>query len=82
MNKIQRTSSIKRKIRRIIFRLPEKKYVISGDRACRRMMQNARRHQQQKPDPEAASILAWARYEFTKELLCGFWEREAAYPVC
>ena len=65
MNKVQRTSSIKRKIRRIIFR-------------CRRMMQNARRHQQQKPDPEAASILAWARYEFTKELLCGFWEREAA----
>ena len=78
MNKVQRTSSIKRKIRRIIFRLPEKKYFVSGDRACRRMMQQARRHQQQKPDPEAASILAWARYEFTKELLCGYWERKAA----
>ncbi len=76
MNTIRRTNRIGRIIRRVIFRMPEKKYFVSGDRACRAMMQNARRRQ--KPDSEEESILARAAAELRAELRSGFWDRQAA----
>ena len=77
MNTVQRTNSVRRMIRRIIFRMPDRKYFVSGDRACRAMMQNARRHRR-RPDPEADSILARAVSELRAEIRAGFWEKTAA----
>ena len=76
MNTIRRTSSVRRMIRRIVFRMPERKYFVSGDRACRAMMQNARRRR--RSDPEADSILAHAAFELRAEIRTGFWEKTAA----
>ena len=80
MRTVHRPGTVRRKLLRVLFRIPEKKYFISGDRACREFMRNTRRRQP-KPDPEAASIFAWARYELTKEILDGFWDMNAAYPA-
>ena len=77
MNTIQRTSSVRRMIRKVIFRMPERKYFVSGDRACRAMMQNARRRRR-RPDPEADSILARAASELRAEIRAGFWDKSAA----
>ena len=77
MNTVQRTNSVRRMIRRIIFRMPDRKYFVSGDRACRAMMQNAR-HRRRRPDPEADSILARAVSELRAEIRAGFWEKTAA----
>ena len=80
MNTVRRTNSVIRKIRRIVFRIPEQKYFISGDRACRGMMQNARRRRRRQ-EAEDESILAWARYEFMKEIIDGFWEKGAVHAA-
>ena len=74
MNTIQRSGSIRRLVRRFILRMPEKKHFVSGDRACLRMMQNARRRRR-RPDPEEESILACARIDLMREITSGFWER-------
>ncbi len=76
---VQRSAGITRIIRRIIFRLPKNKYFIAGDRACKELMQRAQT--MEKPDPEAAAIYAWARYELNKEIQSGFWNGEAVYTV-
>lgn len=81
MNAVRRSSMIRRTVRRVILRKPERKYVISGDRACREMMQNARRRRRRR-DVEAESILAWARFDLTREIIGGFWTRPASYPAC
>lgn len=73
MNTVHRPR-IRNIIRRVIFRLPERKYFTAGDGACREMMRTAHRRRRQQPDPEECSILAWARYELTKEMIDGFWE--------
>ena len=77
MKTIQRTNSIRRMIRKIVFRMPERRYFVSGDRACRALMQGARRRRR-RPDPEEASILAWAASELRAEIRSGFWEKAAA----
>ena len=77
MHTVHRANKVIRAIRRIVFRIPERKYFISGDRACREFMRKAPRRPV-GPDPEAASIFAWARYELAKEILDGFWEKSAA----
>ena len=79
MRAVQRSARNLRMFRRLLFRLPEKRYYISGDRACKKLMQKAQRSE--KPDPEAAAIYAWARYELNKEIQNGFWNREAVYTV-
>ena len=80
MNTVQRSNPIIRKIRRIVFRMPERKYFISGDRACRQMMQSAHRRRR-KPDPEADSIFARAVSELRAEIRSGFWDQTAACTV-
>lgn len=78
MKFIQRSNRIRREIRRIIFRIPEQKYFISGDKACRKLMQGAVCRRRRKADPEEESILAWARFDLMRETLNGFWERTEA----
>ena len=75
MRKVQRSSSLVRKIKRKFFGIPEKKYFTSGDRACREMIRNARRCRRQ--DLEAEAIMAWARFDLTREIIHGFWEQKA-----
>ena len=80
MNTVRRTHTVTRKIRKIVFRIPEQKYVTAGDRACREMMHTPRRRRRQ-PDLEEESILAWARFESAKEMIEGFWERKTAHAA-
>ena len=80
MNRIQRSSRIKRTFRRIILRTPEKKYFVSGDRACRELISHSRSRRRRTPDVEECSILAWAGYELTRETITGFWDRKAVCP--
>ena len=61
MNSVQRTRGIKRMIRVFVFRKPVQKYFTSGDRACGRMMREAR-SEKRKPAPSDSAILAWARF--------------------
>ena len=77
MNAVRRANVLRRMVRRIVFRMPERKYVTAGDRACRELMRGSRRN----PDPSDDSILAWALYDLRKEILEGFWDRNAMYLI-
>ncbi len=77
MNSVQRTRGIKRMIRVFVFRKPVQKYFTSGDRACGRMMREAR-SEKRKPAPSDSAILAWARFDLSREIRDGFWEIKAA----
>ena len=79
MNTVQRSNRFIRTFRRVILRTPEKKYFVSGDRACRELVARARCRRRRTPDVEECSILAWARYELTRETLTGFWDGKAEY---
>ena len=81
MNKVRRANSITRMARRFLYGMPDRKYVVSGDRACGEMMRNARRRRRVR-DTEDESILAWARFELRREILDGFWDKGAAYTAC
>ena len=77
MNTVQRIRGIRKVIRVNILREPVQKYVTSGDRACGRMMREARPGPQ-RPGPSDSAILAWARFDLSREILGGFWEIRAA----
>ena len=81
MNSVQRTRGIRRMIRVFVFRKPVQKYFTTGDRACGRMMREAR-SRRLKPHPGDSAILAWARLDLAEEIRSGFWEREAAVFPC
>ena len=76
MNSVQRTKGIRRIIRKVVFRKPDQHFVTAGDRACRRMMRNARFRRQAGPCDSA--ILAWAKIDLTREIISGFWEIRTA----
>ena len=76
MNKVQRTSGIRRAIRTILTNRPAQKFVTAGDSACGQMMREAR--QRLMPGPSDSAILAWARYDLACEILGGYWQRRAA----
>ena len=60
--------------------LKQKKYMVSGNKACQTMMQAARR-QRRRPDPEEESILAWARFDLMRETIGGFWDMQVVYSI-
>ena len=76
MSPVQRAKGIRKMIRQYIFGRPVQKYVLAGDRACRRMARKVRSPQQCTPSDQA--ILAWARYDLHREIESGFWEIKAA----
>ena len=77
MNTVQRTKGIRRIIRTTILGKPMQKHVTAGDRACRRMMREAR-HQRTQSGPSDTAIMAWARFDLSRELLGGYWELKTA----
>ena len=77
MNTVQRTKGIRKIIRVSVLGKPVEKHVTAGDRACGRMMREAR-SRRQKPGPSDSAILAWARFDLAREILGGFWEVRAA----
>lgn len=76
MNTVQRTRGIRKTLQARVANRPAQKFVTAGDRACGRMMQEARRRR--IPCPSDSAILAWARYDLEREILGGFWLRGAA----
>ena len=79
MNTVQRTRGIRKIIRANVFGKPVQKHVTAGDRACGRIMREARSGHQ-KPGPSDSAILAWARFDLMREILGGFWEARTASP--
>ncbi len=77
MNTVQRTKGIRKFIRVTVLRGTVQKFVTAGDRACGRMMREAR-GRRQKPGPSDSAILAWAQFDLAREILSGFWEIKAA----
>ena len=73
---VKRTKGIVKIIRKVTGKMPSPKYVIAGDKACWRMVQEARSLRQ--PGPSDRAILAWAKYDLTREIMTGFWELQAA----
>ena len=77
MKSVQRTKGIRKMIRAFAFGRSVQKYVQAGDRACGKMMREAR-ERKQKTGPSDRAILAWAEFDLAREILGGFWERRAA----
>ena len=71
MKAVSRTRGIRKVIRGIITGEPVPKYVTAGSLSCQKMMTEAR-------CPSDQAILAWARYDLTREIMSGFWEYHAA----
>ena len=76
MNRVRRTKGIRRIVRVHVLRGTVQKHVAAGDRACARLMQDAR--QRRKHGPSDSAILAWARFDLQREILGGFWNVRAA----
>ena len=77
MNAVQRTKGIRKIIRKTVFREEAQKFVTAGDRACGRMMQEAR-FPQRRPSPSDSAILAWAMFDLSREIIGGFWDAKIA----
>ena len=77
MRTVRRTKGIRRIIREAVLGKPVRTYVTAGDRACGRLMREAR-PRRQAPGPSDSAILAWARFDLSREILGGFWEVRAA----
>ena len=77
MNTVQRTRGIRKIIRTAVTGRPAQKHVVSGDRACARMMRESRRRRT-TPGPSDRAILAWANFDLMREIIGGFWEKSAA----
>ena len=75
MNSVRRTRGI-RKVLQAVAGKPVQKYVTAGDSSCHRMMQEALSRRRAWPSDQA--ILAWARYDLSREIMSGFWEFPAA----
>ena len=77
MNKVQRTRGFRKIVREVVWRKPVQKYITAGDRACGRMMREAR-PRRQKPGPSDSAILAWAMFDLSREDMGGFWNLQTA----
>ena len=78
MNSVQRTKGIRKIIQVVILGKSMPKYVAAGNWACGRMMREARSRRQQKPDPSDEAILAWAKFDLSREIMGGFWQVRVA----
>ena len=76
MNAVYRTRGIRKVIQTRIMGRTFPGYVTSGDRACGRMMCEAR--QRRIPGPSDQAILARAQLDLMREILGGYWQHSAA----
>ena len=77
MKSVQRTRGIMKVIREAAFGISAPKYITAGSHACGSMMRNAR-SRRQAPGPSDAAILAWAKFDLSREIMGGFWEVRTA----
>ena len=73
MNTVQRTRGIRKLIRVTLLGKPVQRFVTAGDRACGRIMREATPRPQQF-FPSDGAILAWAKFDLSREIMGGFWE--------
>jgi len=81
MNTVSRTRGIRKIIRVNVLGGSVQRHRVAGDRACRRMMREARARRAGRaanPGPSDSAILAWARFDLAREILGGFWDIQAA----
>ena len=81
MNTVSRTRGIRKIIRVNVLGGSVQQHRVAGDRACRRMMREARTQRASRAanlGPSDSAILAWARYDLAREILGGFWNSQAA----
>ena len=76
METIRRTKGVRRVLRAVFLGKPVRKYAAAGDRACGRIVSEAR--DRRKPGPGDSAILAWAMFDLSREVMGGFWDIEAA----
>lgn len=76
METVRRTKGVRRVFRAIILGKPVRKYAAAGDRACGRIVCEAR--DRRKPGPSDSAILTWARFDLSREILGGYWETRTA----
>ena len=76
MKAVRRTRGIRKIIRVNILRRPVHRYAAAGDRACGRLVSEARNRR--KPGPSDYAILTWASFDLSREILGGFWEIRTA----
>ena len=77
MNTVYRTKGIRKFFRTITLRGPVQKFVTAGSGACGQMMREVRTRLR-RPGPSDRAILACARFDLTREIITGFWDRKAA----
>jgi len=76
MNKVQRERGLRKFIRKVLLGEPVQKFVTAGDMNCRRIIPESR--SRKRCFPEDNEILASAEYDLHREILCGFWDLQAA----
>ena len=75
MDSVSRTRGIRKLLQGIVTGKPVQKYVTAGDVSCQIMMREAR--SQHSAFPSEQAMLAWARYDLSREILSGFWDQAA-----
>ena len=73
---VSRTRGVRKIVRKLRGRMASQNFVTAGDRACWRMVREAR--SRKRPGPSDQAILAWANYDLTLEILTGYWDFQAA----
>ena len=76
MNSVQRERGLQRFIRKVVLGEPVQKFVTAGDVNCLRMIQESQAWKRSLPGDN--EILASAEDDLNWEILCGFWEIQAA----
>ncbi len=76
MNSVQRERGIQRFIRKVVLGEPVQKFVVAGDMNCRQMVLASQARMRCFPGDR--EILASAVYDLNWEILCGFWDYQAA----
>ncbi len=76
MNSIQRERGIRKFIRKVVLGEPIQKFVVAGDTNCWQMILESQSRKHCFPGDN--EILASAQYDLNWEILCGFWDIQAA----
>ncbi len=76
MKSVQRTRGIRRAFRVLLSGRRAPRYFTAGDRACGKMMWEARLRRR-APGPSDSQILLMARFDLSRELREGYWRARA-----
>ncbi len=76
MNSVQRKRGIRKFIQNVILGEPVQKFATAGHMNCRQIIPESRARKPGFPGDD--EILASAEYDLYWEILCGFWDIQAA----